>query len=320
MTNVYILSGFLGAGKTTYLQKLLTEHFADRKVVLIENDFGEVSLDAALLQDGGFSVTTLQNGCICCSLAGDFITAIKAVIREYEPQDILIEPSGIGKLSDIETACLHPSLADRIVLAQKITIVDVTRFAIYLENFGEYYLDQILAADTIIPSHTEGEPELTEQVMAEIARLRGAAAPAGCGCHEHQHSEGCGCHEHHQHDEGCGCHEHHQHDEGCGCRGHHDHGHQHVDPLFTSLTLKPSGTVSLTALQEAFVALETEHPLMVVRAKGILQTDEGLRQLQYLYQRLTITPHENSGHYLTLIGPRLDEAVIKNLFSKVVPV
>ncbi|MDO5099974.1 MAG: GTP-binding protein [Eubacteriales bacterium] len=294
MTNIYILSGFLGAGKTTYLQTLLQERFADRKVVLIENDFGEISLDAALLQDGGFSVTTLQNGCICCSLAGDFITAIKAIIREYQPQDILIEPSGIGKLSDIEAACLHPSLSELTVLAQKITVVDVTRFAIYLENFGEYYLDQIVAADTIVPTHTEGAAELTAEVMTEIHRLRSEAHPAdcGCGCHSHDHKHDCHCHEH-------------------------EHGHHHSEALFGSLTLSPKAPVSLRGLQEAFVRLESERPLMVVRAKGVLQTDEGSRLVQYTYGKLTITPHPAKTHFLTLIGPRPDETYLTGLFQEV---
>lgn len=308
MTTIYILSGFLGAGKTTYLQTLLQERFANRKVVLIENDFGEISLDAALLQDGGFSVTTLQNGCICCSLAGDFITAIKAVIREYQPQDILIEPSGIGKLSDIEAACLHPSLCELTVLAQKITVVDVTRFAIYLENFGEYYLDQILAADTIVPTHTEEADALTAEVMSEIHRLRHESHPAdyGCGCHAPHHEHDCGCHDHdHEHD----CHDH-EHD----C---HEHEHPHGgDALFGSLTLAPAAPVSLRSLQEAFVTLESERPLMILRAKGVLQTDEGSRLIQYVYGRLTITPHPSAAHFLTLIGPRPDEAYLTRLFQE----
>lgn len=138
MTDMYLISGFLGAGKTTLIQKLLTEAFKSKKVALIENDFGDFSVDAALLREGGYQVLALNAGCICCSLTGDFTAALASLLKTYRPDVVLIEPSGVGKLSDVERACRDRRFATSARITQKITVVDVKRCASYLENFGRF--------------------------------------------------------------------------------------------------------------------------------------------------------------------------------------
>ena len=139
MTDMYLISGFLGAGKTTLIQKLLTEAFKSKKVALIENDFGDFSVDAALLREGGYQVLALNAGCICCSLTGDFTAALASLLKTYRPDVVLIEPSGVGKLSDVERACRDRRFATSARITQKITVVDVKRCASYLENFGAFF-------------------------------------------------------------------------------------------------------------------------------------------------------------------------------------
>ena len=142
-TEIYIISGFLGAGKTTLIQKLIKESFQKDKVVLIENDFGEISIDAALLKSSGIEVKEINAGCICCSLSGDFVKAVKELLDRFHPDKIIIEPSGVGKLSDIVKACSDQRIQQLAKVKSKITIVDVKRCKVYLHNFGEFFEDQI---------------------------------------------------------------------------------------------------------------------------------------------------------------------------------
>lgn len=154
-TEIYVISGFLGAGKTTLIQKLLKEAFRKEKVVLIENDFGEISVDAALLKSGGIEVKEMNSGCICCSLSGDFVKALKELLDRFHPDKIIIEPSGVGKLSDIMKACSDPRVQALAKVKAKITVVDVKRCQMYLDNFGEFFEDQIQNANVILLSRTE---------------------------------------------------------------------------------------------------------------------------------------------------------------------
>lgn len=228
MTDMYLISGFLGAGKTTLIQKLLTEAFKSKKVALIENDFGDFSVDAALLREGGYQVLALNAGCICCSLTGDFTAALASLLKTYRPDVVLIEPSGVGKLSDVERACRDRRFATSARITQKITVVDVKRCASYLENFGAFFEDQVRSAGTILLNRTELFPEavtkaveLVEQLnpsaqvlaepwklltAAEILSLPKETEPTDAQPHE-EHTCSCG-HHHHHHGHACCCHPH----------------------------------------------------------------------------------------------------------------
>ncbi len=258
MTKIDIYSGFLGAGKTTLIKKMISEGYKGEKLVLIENEFGEIGIDSGFLQDAGINITEMNSGCICCSLVGDFGKALNQVIREYAPDRVIIEPSGVGKLSDVIGA-VNKVTNDQVMLGHTVAVVDAAKVKIYMKNFGEFYNNQVETASTILLSRTDGISQ--EKLDAAVALLRehngdaaivttpwneltgeqileamdGKASLAFAmaelvHAHEHHHDEHCSCHdhEHHHHDEHCGCHdhEHHHHDEHCGC---HDHEHHHHD-------------------------------------------------------------------------------------------
>ena len=263
MTKIDIFSGFLGAGKTTLIKKLIKEAYAGEKLVLIENEFGEIGIDGGFLQDAGIEITEMNSGCICCSLVGDFSKALKKVLDEFHPDRVIIEPSGVGKLSDVIKAVKSVE-ADDAELNCFTTVADVNKCKMYMKNFGEFYNDQIANASSIVLSHTdvakaekiEGAVELIRQHNATATivttpwdKLDGKDILAAMEkkdtldsalealeeehkhCHEHEHhhhDEECYCHEHehHHHGEECHCHdhEHHHHDEECHC---HEHEHHH---------------------------------------------------------------------------------------------
>ncbi len=257
-----IISGFLGAGKTTFIKRLLESNMKNERVVLIENEFGEVSVDSDLLADSHIDIKELSQGCICCSLFGDFSKSLNEVVEKYQPDRILIEPSGVGKLSDIIKAVDDAKLAAN--LNALVCLVDVKKAKMYTKNFGEFFLDQIKAAHTIILSRTDVASEEKKEEALEIIREFNTDAvlvttpifelsdeelfkayegihddflqelfkelehehhhDEECGCgHHHHHDEECGCEHHHHHDEECGCEHHHHHDEECGCEHHHHH-------------------------------------------------------------------------------------------------
>ncbi|WP_077609246.1 GTP-binding protein [Clostridium sp. Marseille-P2415] len=166
MTDIYIISGFLGAGKTTLIQTMVRTVFRDRKVVVIENDFGEAEIDASLLRECRLTVTSMNAGCICCSMTGDFEKAIARIVKEYEPDAILVEPSGVGKLSDIIKSCLRQK--DLVRLNRCITVVDEMKFDKYKENYGEFFQDQIRYADLILLSHQRDHADEIEQTIGKI--------------------------------------------------------------------------------------------------------------------------------------------------------
>jgi len=263
MTRIDIFSGFLGAGKTTLIKKLIAEAYAGEKLVLIENEFGEIGIDGGFLQDAGIQVTEMNSGCICCSLVGDFGRALAQVIDEYHPDRILIEPSGVGKLSDVVAAV--QKLQDReIELGSLVAVADANKCKMYMKNFGEFYNNQIETATTIILSRTDSISEDKLHTCVELIREKNASATiittpwdALTGQqivaamektdslagelkalaeehHHHEHDEHCtcGCHDHdHDHDhEHHHEHDHHEHDEHCTCGCHdHDHEHHHHD-------------------------------------------------------------------------------------------
>ncbi len=167
MINIDIFSGFLGAGKTTLIKKLIKEAYQGEKIVLIENEFGEIGVDGGFLRDAGIEITEMNSGCICCSLVGDFAEALKKVASEYSPDRIIIEPSGVGKLSDVIRAVLRANVKDSELNAF-CTVVDAQKCKVYLKNFGEFFLDQVNNASCIVLSHTGGGEEKTKIGRAHV--------------------------------------------------------------------------------------------------------------------------------------------------------
>ncbi len=256
MTKIDIFSGFLGAGKTTLIKKLIKEAYAGEKIVLIENEFGEIGIDGGFLQDAGIKINELNSGCICCSLVGDFAKALEKVYTEYRPERILIEPSGVGKLSDVIRAVEGAGLTD-CRINTSTAVVDAVKCKMYMKNFGEFFNDQIETASCIVFSHAdvadgdkletavklvkERNPRATlvttplnlldgKQILSAMEHAVTLESELEKLSEEHRHSEGC-CHGHHEHEHGEGCchghreHEH-EHGEGC-CHGHHEHKHEH---------------------------------------------------------------------------------------------
>ena len=260
MTRIDIFSGFLGAGKTTLIRKLIAEGYQNEKLVLIENEFGEIAIDGGFLQDAGVQITEMNSGCICCTLVGDFTKALKQVINDYAPDRILIEPSGVGKLSDVAAAVERVEGAH---IGAMVTVVDAGKAKMYMRNFGEFFNDQVSNADLIVMSRTDtAKPEKTLEATEILKSLNDKAGlittpweqlsgaqilaamdenglKAELEAMEHEH------HHHHHHDEDecddpeCECHHHHHHGEGEGCphdhdddddeHEHHHHHHHHED-------------------------------------------------------------------------------------------
>lgn len=268
MTKIDVFSGFLGAGKTTLIKKLLKEGYDGEKLVLIENEFGEIGIDGGFMKDAGVEITEMNQGCICCSLVGDFGKALKQVIEKFSPDRILIEPSGVGKLSDVIKAVLESDCGD-VKLNSYTTVVDASKIKMYMKNFGEFYKNQVETAKTIIFSRTQ---KLSEEKLAAAVQmikelndhativttpwddisgaqilsameaensfadelLKGEDICPVCGhSHEHHHEDGeeCHCHDHDHHDHHDDDHEHHHHHEDgeeCHCHDH-EHHHHHED-------------------------------------------------------------------------------------------
>ena len=254
MVKIDIISGFLGAGKTTLIKKLLKEAFEGEQVVLIENEFGEIGIDGGFLKDAGIEIREMNSGCICCSLVGDFGASLKEVVEKYHPDRILIEPSGVGKLSDVIKAVQGVEEDVDIQLNSYTTVVDAKKCKMYMRNFGEFFDNQVQYAGAIIMSRTDIVDEKKAMESMELLRSINEKAaiittpiekldgkkilevmehPVSLADEllkeEHEH------HHHHDHDDECGCghdhdHEHHHdHDEECGCGHDHDHEHHHHD-------------------------------------------------------------------------------------------
>lgn len=338
MTKVDIISGFLGAGKTTFIKELISKVYSGEKMVLIENEFGEIGVDSRFMQDAGIEVTEMNSGCICCTLVGDFARALKQVVDTYHPDRIIIEPSGVGKLSDVAKAVSDMQEDAQIEVDSLITVVDGKKAKMYMKNFGEFFDNQIEYANTIVLSRTQmmDEAKLKECiellrekneeaaiVTTEWDKLSGdmikAALEQGHDLkkemmelishmhhehhdhehhhdhdHEHHHDHDHGHHHHdHEHDHDHEEHEHHDHehhhDHGadctCGCHDHdheehhHDHEHEqhhHADEVFTSWGIETVHKFSRAELEDLLKLLSmTQDFGTVLRAKGIVQTEEG---------------------------------------------
>lgn len=296
MSKVDIISGFLGAGKTTLIKKLIQDCLGHEKVVLIENEFGEIGIDGSFLKEAGIEITEMNSGCICCSLVGDFSEALKQVVAKYHPDRIIIEPSGVGKLSDVIKAVENVH-SDELQLNSFVTVIDVKKCKTYSLNFGEFFNNQIEYASTIILSRTQDVSmdkvqeaidiiksmnttasiittawdELDGQVILQTMEnqnslqdilMKEADICPECG-HHHEHGEHCHHHEHH--------HGHH-HDHECGCGHHH---HHHADEVFTSLGKETVHTYTQEQLDQILQILSSSHEYGdILRAKGILSTPD----------------------------------------------
>lgn len=264
MTKIDIFSGFLGAGKTTLIKKLLSEAYKGEQVVLIENEFGEIGIDGGFLKEAGIEIREMNSGCICCSLVGDFGVALKEVIQKYSPDRIIIEPSGVGKLSDVIKAVQKVENEVDIKLNSFTTVVDVTKCKMYMKNFGEFFSNQIEYAGTVILSRTDTSKVTDDKVKTAVEMIRSLnqtaavittpiqqlsgtkildtmennrslekelleeeVCPVCGGHHEHHHDhEECECgHDHAHHDHAHHEHEHHHTHGECGCGHNHDHDH-----------------------------------------------------------------------------------------------
>lgn len=343
MTKVDIFSGFLGAGKTTLIRKLIEEAYGDEKIVLIENEFGEIGVDKGFLKNTGIQINQMNAGCICCTLVGDFGKALNEVIEQYHPDRILIEPSGVGKLSDVIIA-VQDLENEEIQLNGFTTVVDAKKAKMYLKNFGEFYVNQVEHASSIILSHVQGlSQEKIDQVIgllrehnteasivttdwkeisgkkiletmeqkktlsAELDHLREEA-------HREQEEHEAE-HHHHDHD-----HEDHDHDHECGC-GHHHHHHHHghdADEVFDEFGVTTAHKYSREQIESALEAIQNEAECgQVLRSKGILEgTDGKWYQFDYVPGEPEVREGEpEATGMICVIGVGLAQDHIKELFG-----
>ena len=348
MTKIDIFSGFLGAGKTTLIRKLISEGYKNEKLVLIENEFGEIAIDGGFLKDAGVQITEMNSGCICCTLVGDFTEALKKVIAEYDPDRILIEPSGVGKLSDVAKAVAG---VEGTEIGAKVTVVDAGKCRMYIRNFGEFFNDQVQNADVIVLSRTDTaadgkviaasamltqlNPNATvittpwadlsgEQIVQVMEHIDSLSTTMQEMEHHHEHE-----HHHHEHGEHCGCghdhdhehhhdhdheHHHHEHDEHCGC----GHDHHHADEVFTSWGVETPKKFTEDGIRGMLAKLNDEASFgTVLRAKGFVDASDG----EWIY--FDYVPGEYdirrgsaavTGR-LCVIGSGLKEQAIRELFD-----
>ncbi len=345
MTKIDIYSGFLGAGKTTLIKKMIREAYQGQKLVLIENEFGEIGIDGGFLQDSGINITEMNSGCICCSLVGDFGKALKEVISQYAPDRILIEPSGVGKLSDV-IAAVNKVTSDTVTLGYTVAVADAGKVKVYMKNFGEFYNNQIETASTIVLSRTDTIPQAKLDACVEMIRMHNTQAtlvttpwPQLTGAQlveamegkaslaaelarmeqerldaeEDEEHEHCCCHHHDEDEE----HEHHHHHHDEDEEHEHHHHHHHADEVFTSWGVETAKKFSHEDIEKALHALDAGTYGAVLRAKGIVPAPDGS------WIHFDMVPGEfdvRSGSAditgkLCVIGSKLDEAGIAALFG-----
>ena len=345
MTKIDIVSGFLGAGKTTLIKKMLAEAYKGEKLVLIENEFGEISIDGGFLKDSGVQISEMSSGCICCSLVGDFATALKDVKNQFQPDRILIEPSGVGKLSDVIVA-VEDTVKDvpDMKLNSFVTVADAGKVKVYMKNFGEFYNNQIESAGTIILSRTQKISQ--EKLEAAVALLREKNPDAAILTTpwdqldgktilsavekislademlakmraEHEAEEAEHEHHHHDHDEE---HEHHHHhhdgeecdDPHCACH----HHHHHADEVFTSWGVETVKHYTESDVNAILAALDSGDYGAILRAKGIVPAEDG-KWIHYDYvpaeHEVRFGPADYTGR-ICVIGSELKEDKLKELF------
>ena len=329
MTKIDIISGFLGAGKTTLIKKLLEEAYKGEKVVLIENEFGEIGIDGGFLKDAGVEITEMNSGCICCSLVGDFGKSLKEVLERFSPDRVIIEPSGVGKLSDVIKAVqdVQEDLADA-KLNSFSTVVDVSKAAMYMKNFGEFFNNQVESAKTIILSRTQKYDAAKTEVVVGKLRAQNPKAilittawdeidgKVILSAMEQQTSfekelleEAHHHHEHHHHEHGENC--------TCGCHEHHHH-HHHADEVFTSWGKETPHKYERETMREILNKLaNTEEYGVILRAKGMVPATDGT----WIYFDLTpgeFELREGTPDYtgrICVIGSKIKEEALEVLFE-----
>ena len=348
MAKIDIISGFLGAGKTTLIKKLIKETFKDEKVVLIENEFGEIGIDGGFLKEAGIQVNELNSGCICCSLVGDFGKALKQVVEQYSPDRIIIEPSGVGKLSDVIKAVQNAAKYVDLTLNSATTVADVSKTKMYIKNFGEFFLNQIEAAGTIVLSRTQNVDEAKLLEVVNMIKEKNSEARIittpwddisgqvildaiehsskvedimnNFKLEEHHHEdEDEEEHEHHHH--------HHHHDEDecddseCECHHHHHHHHHHhADEVFTSWGKETAAKYDEDELKTILDKLSQidDNPYgFILRAKGIVP-DKANKWHEFDLVPGEYEVREGAADYtgkLCVIGSKLDEEKIAELFG-----
>ena len=346
MTKIDIVSGFLGAGKTTLIKKMLSEAYQGEKLVLIENEFGEISIDGGFLKDAGVQISEMSSGCICCSLVGDFGRALVDVQKQFSPDRILIEPSGVGKLSDVILA-VENTVKDvpEMKLNSFVTVADASKVKVYMKNFGEFYNNQIETAGTIILSRTQKvSPEKLEAAVALLREKNRDAAIITTPWDqldgktilaamekvsladelmeriraEHEAEEEEHHHHHHDHDDHEE-HEHHHHHDGecddpeCACH----HHHHHADEVFTSWGAETPKAFTQADIDRILAALDCGEYGAILRAKGIVPC-EGGKWLHFDYvpqeHEVRFGPADYTGR-LCVIGSNLDEGKLAELFG-----
>ena len=356
MIKIDIISGFLGAGKTTLIKKLFQNGFNGEKVVLIENEFGDISIDSGFLKDSGVKIKEINAGCICCSLVGDFETAIKDLVNQFHPDRIIIEPSGVGKLSDIINAVEKVKLND-LCLNILATVVDGKKAKMYLKNFGEFFLNQIEAANTVIISKTEN---LSEEQIDELINIikehnehaniittnisllssdtllktleshRGTEEIIKQAEHEHHHNHDhdeheCCCH-HHDEDEHECCHHHDEEldDDDCCCHHHDEEGHHHhhhdADEVFTSWGIETAKSVSKEELSNFLNSLNDESLGLIVRCKGILKAKDNEKWYYFDYVSGEVEIRLGEPDYtgrIVVIGSKINKEKISSMFKNI---
>lgn len=334
MTKIDIFSGFLGAGKTTLIRKLIAEGYKNEKLVLIENEFGEISVDGGFLRDAGVEITEMNSGCICCTLVGDFTAALQKVIEQYHPDRILIEPSGVGKLSDVAKAVASVPGCE---IGAKVTVVDAGRCRMYIRNFGEFFNDQVHNADVIVLSRTDSASdgkvvtasamlsqlnpnatvittpwdELSGRQIVDVMEHIDSLSTTMQEMEHHDHSEH---HHHHEHD-----HDHeHEHGESCSCGCGHDHDHHHADEVFTSWGVETPKKFTEAEVRKALSEFDEDASYgTILRAKGFVDASDG----KWLY--FDYVPGEADVRRgepavtgrVCVIGSKLNEQAVKELFG-----
>ena len=334
MLKIDVISGFLGAGKTTFIKRILNTNLKNEKVVLIENEYGEVSVDTDLLLDSNIEIKELSQGCICCSLVGDFSKSLTEIIEKFNPDRILIEPSGVGKLSDVIKAIADANLDEFI--NSLVCMVDAKKAKMYDKNFGEFFVDQIKNAQTVILSRMDVVKEENAKTALEIIRKHNdkcvvvttpindlsdidlLKAYEGFDInllndidiehhhHHHDHEEECCCGEHHHH---------HDHEEECCCGEHHHH-HHHAEEVFTSVGIETVKKYCLNELNDTLNKMANGEYGLIVRAKGIIQANNGK------WYAFNLTPEEvdiiESNAIpmgkIVVIGSKINHDEIKKLF------
>ncbi len=344
MTKIDVISGFLGAGKTTLIKKLIAEAYQGEKLVLIENEFGEIAIDGGFLQEAGVQITEMNSGCICCSLVGDFREALQKVLTQFHPDRVLIEPSGVGKLSDVKKAVLNLHV-EGARLNSSVTVVDAKKCKMYLKNFGEFFGDQVESAGCLVLSRTAGLAqekldeclallkehnakatvittpwdELTgEQIAAAMQRTETLEGEMEKLLMEQEHD-----HAHHDH-EHCHCHDHdhdhhHEHDHGHDHdHDHHEHHHHDADEIFGSWGMETARRFTKEEIETALGELsKTEIYGQVLRAKGIVAGTGGeWIHFDYVPEEQSVrTGHAIVTGRLCVIGAHIHEEALKELFA-----